>query len=177
MVEFRESWEAVTLRAEFRPYWSQGNKVLSFNSIVLAAIRLFQHKEGWRGRTGGYVCYADVRGMPLMVHVMGSIGEEKAGKYCGFSQEKLSRLARHPEHWSSWQSRDPDRGEWGGGIRLGDGHMLGFSGLTEEGDEAVCLVAAIGFGALDEKQARNIANISCNTCFEPLLLLMQGRKV
>jgi hypothetical protein len=96
--------------------------------------------------------------------------------------EKGQRLFTLQSLHSSFQSRDESAiitdiggneqnwGQWGGAIRLTDGHLiLSLSGLPEMGDEAVMLVVAIRAGWLGGSEAKTIATISKNPYFEPLL--------
>jgi hypothetical protein len=177
VIDFMYGWGGHEEREGFPGIdWSRGTKVFAFHSIVAAAIKLFGDEEEWKGRTGGYLCHATGTGIPRMIHVIGVVREAKALKYIGFCQEKPRRTAAHPNHWSSWQSRDLAHDEFGGSVKLADGTHLSFSGLPELGDEAVCLVAAIAFGLLTEAAARGIARISCNPYFERLLAYLKGDK-
>ncbi len=90
-------------------------------------------------RPGGFFCIADGKtGLPLLVKVVGSPPEDKGEKYFSFAQEKARRLAKHPEHMSSWESRDPESDQWSGAVRYG-GLIFSFSGLPELADEALIL--------------------------------------
>lgn len=89
---------------------------------------------------GGYLCIADEE-VPVLIGRIGNPVPEKLGKYLEFSQEKARRLAAHPQHDLSRESRNPDANQWGGAVRAG-GIIYSFSGLPEELDEAyACLVA------------------------------------
>ena len=132
------------------------NKQLDYNNLnflragmkkaLRVAMATFADDEAWAGRSGFYACVADGgTGEILMLYSFGTIPEEKFWKYLSFCQEKAKRLAAHPEHLSSWQSRNPDNSQYGGAIRVGR-FILSCSGLPELGDEAVMLlVANMGF--------------------------------
>ena len=113
--------------------------------LVDEAIFLFEQAHGrsdWQGRTGGYFCLANAEtGLPLLVLPLGQVPLEKAEKYLRLCQEKAKRLAEHLEHLSSWESRNPDKEQWGGAVRVGN-LIFSFSGLPEMGDEAVMLAVA-----------------------------------
>ncbi|MEK7579317.1 MAG: hypothetical protein AAB460_02170 [Patescibacteria group bacterium] len=70
---------------------------------------------------------------------------------------------------SSAESRNPERNEWGGGIRAAKNLVMAFSGLPEDADEAVVLVAAVNAGLMTLDEAREIAALSGNQKFAPLL--------
>ena len=76
-----------------------------------------------------------------MLLPIGGVLEEKAEKYCAFAMEKVARLARHPDHRTSYESRDPEENKWGGAVRIGD-YIFSMSGLPELADEAVMLTTA-----------------------------------
>ena len=91
---------------------------------------------------GGYLCIADnMTGESLDVAKLGAPEPAKKGQYEMLAKEKAWRLAGHPEHGTSYQSRDPARDLWGGAVRAGS-HILAFSGLPEHLDEALMLVVA-----------------------------------
>lgn len=75
---------------------------------------------------------------PLLVLTVRNPLPEKGKQSFDFSLEKGRRLIEHPDHLSSWQSRDPDNSKWGGAIRVGE-FILSFSGLPELVDEALML--------------------------------------
>ena len=121
----------------------------AINRILPSAIRalntvisMFGNEDGWELRSGGFFCLADARtGLPWVIAQLGEISNEKVEKYLAFCQEKARRLALHPEHTSSWQSRNPEDNQWGGAIRCGK-YIYSFSGLPELGDEALMMYAA-----------------------------------
>jgi len=112
------------------------------NTAVNMIIKTFGQDEGWERRGGGYFCLADgVTGFPLLIFPIGIMPEEKVVKYLAFCQEKAKRLAKHSDHMSSWESRNPDENQWGGAIKIED-LIYSFSGLPELGDEAAMLGCA-----------------------------------
>lgn len=129
--------------------------------------RLFQevrklHDREWHG---GYCCVADAKtGLPFAIVGVGDAPPEKWPKYLTLCQEKASRLASHPDHWSSTQSRDDDKGRYPGAIRTDQADMLlSFSGLPATLDEALMLTVAIYQIILKEEKAREIATVWDNT--------------
>jgi hypothetical protein len=92
---------------------------------------------------------------------------EAMEKYEIVSKEKGERLFNHPEHFSSWESRDPENKQWGGAIRTLT-FIFSFSGLPELGDEAVMLVSAVRLKYLSYADAVRIAAISNNPFFQKL---------
>lgn len=125
-----------------------------------SVVQRFKDHEGWSGRAGGYFSVADAKnGLPLLTILIGEVPLNKAPKYREFAEEKNGRLASHPDHQSSYESRNPDRNEWGGAIRVMD-KLLSFSGLPELGDEALMLETArrasmVPFPVLDRIAQRN----------------------
>lgn len=113
---------------------------------------LFKEDPAWSGRTGAYFCLADGKdGVPIFLPAeIGTVPLEKREKYLSFSKEKPRRLASHPDHLTSSQSRNPDANQWGGAVRCGE-VILSISGLPEMGDEAFMFIIAelyvgMGFG-------------------------------
>jgi hypothetical protein len=93
-------------------------------------------------RKGGYFCFSRTNGRILLVTQIGEIeSDEKARKYLSYCQEKVTRLACHPDHFSSFQSRCEELNGFGGAIRTTN-HILSFSGLPELWDEACMLEVA-----------------------------------
>lgn len=106
---------------------------------------------------GGYFCFADGgTGEPYWIAKVGNPPWPKVEKYMAFCQEAASRLAKHPSHTSSRESRDPDIDRLGGAIRVtahminGDpyGVILSFSGfsplgVTEEANEELMRALAL----------------------------------
>jgi hypothetical protein len=124
-------------------------------------------------RRGGYLAVL-VRGEPgfsLCSRV--GIFIDDSEQYLTFSKEKAERLqGLWHQHLSSWQSRDPDQGRWGGAIRA-DQIIISFSGLPELVDEAVVTAAAYWLGELTEyAQVLKIVDISKNPFTEELIARM-----
>lgn len=139
------------------------------------AALLFEGREGWEDRKGGYLCIANAEtGFPGAVVLIGSIPTEKAEKYLSFSMEKARRLASNPQHVSSWESRDPEQNRWGGAIRI-DELIFSFSGLPELGDEALMLALGLSNYLSDPNIPRlieDIAHRSKNPYWKPFLGFM-----
>lgn len=121
-----------------------------------------------KGRKGGYFSVFDgIYNPPLAIVRIGEPDINFAEDYFKFSPEKAIRLKNLTEHLSSWQSRNPNRKEWGGAIKSPD-FILSFSGLPELADEAVVLLIAYGFGWINYNQLWEIVRISDNPYVEPL---------
>lgn len=127
-----------------------------------------------RQRLGGYFCLLSRAAAPdpfVFYHEpVGAVGPEKAEKYFNLSLEKAIRVGTRG-HQSSWQSRDPDSGKWGGAIIAGS-WILSFSGLPELADEAVMLVTAVMSRLMTVVEARAIADISQNPYFVELMTVV-----
>ncbi len=122
-------------------------------------------------RTGGYFCMMCRRppnSTPEFIMRVGNIRkEEKAEKYFRLAQEKAARLRDHlgEGHVSSWQSRNPEKDEWGGAIAARN-FIFSFSGFSPDtADEAVMLLAAEAVGELSPQEADQIAAISGNEIY------------
>jgi len=141
------------------------------NTVFTRALNVFGDDPLWKGQEGAYFCFASMKkGLPLVFTPVGDVAIEKAEKYVAFSMEKARRLAQHPEHVSSFQSRNPPE-QWGGAIHVG-GNIFSMSGLPELGDEAVMLVTAfMFFPKLEEVRVacNAIAQTSENPFFRPLV--------
>lgn len=103
-------------------------------------------------------------GPPAIFRLIGRVAPGKHGLAKRRAREKPRRLSRHPEHFSSFQSRNERRDWWGGAIATHTCY-LSFSGLPELCDEALVLIVARLLGLLTNKQARRIASISKNKLF------------
>ena len=136
-----------------------------FSRIFEHALVLFGSEPEWAGRTGVYFCIADERGEPA---VIARVGEPtKPEKYLAFCQEKAKRLAAHPEHVSSYQSRNPAQDHWGGAIRA-NYWLMAPSGAPELGDEALVMGTAWVLRLADEDTLAAIAKYSNNPYWQRL---------
>lgn len=89
---------------------------------------------------GGYLCIADETGLPMLIIKIGEDCPEKDSDRLVFCQEKARRLAAHPEHRLSWESRDPDKQMYGGAVRGSVKKLIvSFSGFPERVDELYAL--------------------------------------
>lgn len=116
-------------------------------------------------RFGGYLCVyhsTQLPGQPpLLIMSIGDPPAEKISRYFELCQEKAARLLANPTDLSSWQSRDVEKCQYGGGIRTRD-HVLAFSGHIEKADEAVLVNAACTLGWMESSTAGAIASFSDN---------------
>jgi hypothetical protein len=116
-------------------------------------------------RCGGYCKIYDCNSSQLIgSYRVGLIPPEKELRYNTLSTEKAVRLLAHPEHSSSWQSRDDAADKKPGAIR---GHrcIYSFSGLPWEGDEAFMLHLAVAQHDLTSEEAQAIAYLSGNEIY------------
>ncbi len=129
-------------------------------------------------KTGGFMCIAGFTGPPILVAEIGkNPPDKKLGRWT-ICQEKATRLALGAHelgHVSSWQSRDPANGMWGGAIWLPQYNCaVSFSGAPEHLDESfVCLIArreeVITLVEIDR-----IRKVSGNTETLPALALLRA---
>lgn len=143
-------------------------------SIIFSASDLFKtmrqlHNNDYHG---GYLCITDPKtGIPYLTLGLGQAMPEKWEKYLEFSMEKARRLAAHPEHVCSAQSRNDQTNQWPGAIRTRK-IIISFSGLPWEIDETYCLLLAHVLELISMDEAREIANISGNNKFEEAVRLL-----
>jgi hypothetical protein len=106
--------------------------------------------------TGGHYSFMDLAHSSKNIYTLGfgHCTEEWSEMSYKMSQEKILRLlSKLPlGHFSSWQSRDRDNGQFGGavispvgsqGAKLGQTVLSSSSGLTEHEDEACMLVRGL----------------------------------
>lgn len=96
----------------------------------------------------------DKSGNLILKFHIGELPAEKFERYYTFSEEKARRLHKNLEigHVSSFQSRNPEKDQWGGAISAGD-YILSFSGMPEIVDEIMMLLLAIELGLLKYEDA------------------------
>lgn len=150
--------------------------------------RLIRHYEslGNFDQKAVYVCIAsrmsdDAR---VVVEVRPEGGPEldpEEAALCSYlSVEKVRRLCLCLEdgHVSSKESRKPEFQQFAGAIDTDLSALLvGVSGFTENGDEAVALIACLDSGLLSEEQARVIADIDDgNTLFHSFRIVWEAEK-
>ena len=128
--------------------------------IIPAIINLRENPKPYK-KSGYLTIRRKSDGRVIVLFEIGDCPQFKAKKYFELSMEKGGRLFHHPGHVSSWQSRDPEKGRWGGAIATNE-LIVSFSGFTESLDEAAVLVFATFFGWISDKQAGKIAKISNN---------------
>lgn len=153
------------------------NSTLKNSAILWIVEKLVEEATKLHGteKRGGYLTVL-IRGEP-QISLCSAVGvfSDDPEKYLVYSQEKAERLRGFwHQHLSSWESRDPDHGRWGGAIRAGD-LIISFSGLPELVDEAVVTAAAYWLGEITEyAQVLRIADISQNPFTEQLVARMEN---
>jgi len=115
-------------------------------------------------KTGGCLAYDDNNGGTNFKFLGSNIDDEK--KYYETAFCKIQQLKDNPGHISSFQSRNPDNGFWGGGVMLvgKDGYMS-FSGLPELGDEACLLKALLNAKHYRKENVKAILALSNNPIY------------
>jgi len=136
------------------------------NFIIPAIINLPKNPKPHK-RSGYLTIRRKSDGRILWVAEIGDCPQIKAKKYFEFSVEKGERLFHHPKHISSWQSRDSEKGRWGGAI-VANELIISFSGLPELLDEAAVLAFAIFLRWISPEQVEKIAKISSNSHYASL---------
>ncbi len=96
--------------------------------------------EADRWRKGGWLHALSPSGEVVLHKRLGVIDlPEEDVRHEQLSIEQAERLQAHPEHLTSWQSRDPQRGRFGGAFRTADHWIFSFSGLPERWNEGLVL--------------------------------------
>ncbi len=149
-------------------------KMMIMQAENMLALRL-QMPGADQSRNGAYFCVMDDKtGQVIFITRIGKIEEAedpqfdtKADKYFCLAAEKAARL-RDSDDLSSFASRDPENGMWGGAIRTNadkTGLILSCSGLPELDDEAVMLSTAVRESVMAKADADTVAQISNNVMF------------
>lgn len=112
---------------------------------------------------------------PLELRVPFGVIPESSRCY-SIALEKVVRLAEFPDHWSSHESRDPERSKYGGAIRLPETSLdigyMSWSGYPEKTDEAFMLASAVRSGIMLMKRAEQIAEKNGNDLFRAVVTRM-----
>ncbi len=115
------------------------------------------------GATGGGLCILKSDGEHIVQGFFGTVPDDKVARFWDQCREPAERLVARPYHVSSWQSRDPDLGTWGGAVR-GDTQpcIISIHGLPEQWNETLALLYARNQRAISLERADIIAKISGN---------------
>ena len=114
-----------------------------FVDLIKQAFPLVAEKFGRESDTGGFVYIADHNGV-LHCHLrIAHPHPEKWTRFVFFSQEKVERLVRHPDHQFSGQSRDDEQEHFAGAVIGPEKMYYSFSGLPQDTDEALVLAAMV----------------------------------
>lgn len=116
-------------------------RIIQVATLVFADARLmFGNEEGWQNRDGAYFCVSRAKtGIPVLLAELGAPSQDKVAQYIKNSQEKPARLALHPGHLTSSESRNIELSQYGGAIRANDDYSLSLSGQPELGDEGIVM--------------------------------------
>lgn len=120
-------------------------------------------------RQGGYLVIRERDsgiGIILLLERIGKCSPADVARYLDLAQEKGLRITSGQDI-SSWQSRSPETGKFGGAIVAGI-LTIAFSGLKESIDEAVVLVLALRLSWLTHNEVLAITEISGNRFVKPL---------
>jgi len=151
---------------------------------VKEAIELMQ----WEGRKGGYFGLLDHATNWFLIPpiLIGEVINGKGNLYAEFCAEKANRTsilidadvspAISSRLWLSWESSNPDKQRWPGGVGAGlAGRRLifSFSGLPPIGDEAAMLLTLAKMGVRKEF-ILPAADMSDNTIIKEHLRFLEG---
>lgn len=113
-----------------------------------------------RGRRGGYVTFRDEEtGIEIFKVHVGEQPVDKQSASFEFSSEKTWRLWRRQRDLLSHQSRNFEKKQLGGGVRLPNGYLVSISGLHEEHDTMVCLAVAYALDIIDDDELKHLVDI------------------
>lgn len=146
---------------------TKGQKLDAAERVITVAIRLIR-ESGVQDKEGGYFAMYDIGRANLAL--LASIGynlQSKVEARQQVSQEKCTRILANG-HSTSYVSRDPTAGRWGGAVR-GTEYIFSFSGLPELWDEAAMFVLAIRLGQLVKSDVLTKINEERNPHLRPLL--------
>ena len=120
-----------------------------------------------KDKTGGVLVYTDIDGHEFGRALIGRSIEEEI---CyATAKRKIQQLLDNPSHLSSYVSRDPKNGLWGGGIHIFRIGLFAFSGLPELADEACLLKALENCGLITDLQfIMEVLALSENRIYERL---------
>ncbi|MEK7465355.1 MAG: hypothetical protein AAB631_01100 [Patescibacteria group bacterium] len=131
----------------------------------------FRARKRWPKMRTGF-CFA-LYGYPsrnlILKGMVGKVRDFKLEKYYELVDEKAKRLFyRGPFHNSSYESREPEAGKYGGAVR-GEHYILSISGMAREHeDEAIAMVTLILHKEMNKLFPRGIAEVTGNKIFDPL---------
>ncbi|TXH00256.1 MAG: hypothetical protein E6P95_03955 [Candidatus Moraniibacteriota bacterium] len=135
--------------------------------VIYAAIRLTR-AAGIKEKDGGYLAIFEIsRGNLEVLAAAGYSPQEKIEGRQRVSQEKCIRILANG-HNTSYESRNPAAGLWGGAVR-GTDFIFSFSGLPELWDEAAMFVLAIRLRQLREYDVLAQISEERNPHLRPLL--------
>ena len=122
--------------------------------------------------------YTDDQLDPRIEEMIGALGPND-GDCPQTAREKAVRLLNDylesdRTHHCSWQTRNPDKQQYGGAIMAHD-WVLSFSGCSEMMDEAICLCVARVTGLHSETDAEYIAAITGNELYPKLMELVTSQ--
>lgn len=128
---------------------------------VFESLRYLNDVES--GYYGGILCVANANnGLPYMLLSVGEVWPGRFTVYLDSCLEQALRLASHPTHLSSAESRDDDAQHFPGAIRIND-IILSFAGLDWALNESMVLCAARKICLLDDVSVTQLATLSGNT--------------
>lgn len=141
--------------------------------IDVAAAALVDEHDGARG--GGAFHLRTATGMELYKDVFRNPDSEETAEYARLAVEKTARLAQHPEHLLSWESKEDAAGQHQGGVRAPNGLLGAFSGFSAEAaeaaeeDEVLVLWVFTKMDWMSVEQAREAALVSSNRRYTELM--------
>jgi hypothetical protein len=141
------------------------------NAILITSDK-FIEKFGDRKKAGAVLRIVDIalpeRPTSLLVKPFGYVPFDSRSKYEKVSMRKVGQLIQHPDHISSFQSRDGEN-YWGGGYPIPKLKLaVSISGHPELGDEVLGLGLGMELDWIGINYVKDIVALSDNFLFSVL---------
>lgn len=149
-------------------------QVRKFLKTVEELIAVVNNHRGQQ-ETCAWVCIRDrTEGDKTMVlERVGGLPEDSDQHCKTAARRKVEILEQNPGSEVSYTHRNPDAGDWGGGVSLDQQLDVAISGLPEEIDTAVVIFAASRVMPIEQASMRRLAGLS-DRSGEWLELFMEG---
>ncbi len=151
------------------------SRIIVYAEKIITVATDLLREAGQPDKSGGYLvvfrtAYPIAYTNPALIAALGFSPADTVERRIAVATEKCRRLesGAGQGHLTSYESRDPEGGRWGGAVRA-DPYILSFSGLPELWDEAAMLVLAICLFQLCESDVLGRISEERNPYLRPLL--------
>ncbi len=158
----------VTAVRKFVPGELLSNRLLDIIAVVESAVRRTSSALGNDPeRNGGYfrtTCTTNnLDSRPLLLKPIGFIPLHFESHLAIFTLQETLRLREHPEHFSSFESRDREQDGYGCAIKVWRSYIFAFSGLLpDHANEAAMILVAHELDLVPSWQMRQFLQESKN---------------